>query len=42
MNNFLSSLPLFMDLLGRNTYATDTVKADYISLSTKLAKNHFI
>ena len=37
-DNFFSSVPLFMDLLGKDTYATGTVRANRIGLSTALAK----
>ena len=38
IDNFFSSVPLFVDLLGKGTYATGTVKANRIGLSTALAK----
>lgn len=38
MDNFFSSVPLFMELLGKGTYATGTVRADRIGLPTALAK----
>ena len=38
MDNFVSSVPLFMELLGKCTYATGTVRANRIGLPTALAK----
>ena len=38
LDNFFSSIPLFVDLLGKDTYATGTVKANRIGLPTALAK----
>ena len=38
MDNFFSSVLLFINLLGKGTYATGTVKADRIGLPTALAK----
>lgn len=37
-DNFFSSVPLFVDLLGKGTYATSTVRANHIGLPTALAK----
>jgi hypothetical protein len=39
MNNFFSSVPLFMDILGKDTYATGTVRTNRIGLPTALEKN---
>jgi hypothetical protein len=38
MDIFFSSVPLFVDLLGKDTYATGTVRANRIGLPTTLAK----
>ena len=38
MDSFFSSVPLFIDLLEKDTYATGTVRANYIGLLTALAK----
>ena len=38
MDHFFSSVLLFMDLLNKGTYATDTVRTDHIGLPTALAK----
>ena len=38
MDNFFSSVPLFMELLGKDTFATGTVRANRIGLPTALAK----
>jgi hypothetical protein len=38
MDNFFSSIPLFVDLLEKGTYATGTVRANRIGLPTALAK----
>jgi len=38
MDNSFSSVPLFMDLLGKDTYATGTVRANRIGLPAALAK----
>ena len=40
MDNFISSMPLFMELLGKDTYATGTVRANRIGLPTALAKKY--
>jgi hypothetical protein len=34
MDNFFSSVPLFMELLGKCTYAMGTVKANHVGLPT--------
>ena len=38
MDNFFSSVPLFMELLEKDTYGTGTVRANRIGLPTTLAK----
>ena len=38
MDNYFSSIGLFLDLLSRGTYATDTVSANRIGLSNDLRR----
>ena len=38
LDNFFSSISLFVDLLGKGTYTTRTVRANRIGLPTALAK----
>ena len=41
MNKFFLSVPLFMDILDKDTYATCTIRANRIGLLTALAKKYF-